>query len=134
MSNNQIVFSYDPETRIRTATYSGEIDTALLFDSYRKLISQPYFDGGAHDLADLRAVTKFTVSKEDLYAYSKMFTNGQPRPAQVSCLAIVAHTALTFGLSRMFEMMTESELPKETRVFSDYVEASAWLKSRPHFG
>ena len=134
MSNNQIVFSYDPVTRIRTATYSGEIDTALLFDSYRKLISQPDFDGGAHDLADLRAVTKFAVSKEDLYAYSKMFTNGQPRPAQVSCLALVAQTALTFGLSRMFEMMTESELPKETRVFSDYDEALAWLKSRPHFG
>jgi hypothetical protein len=133
VSDAPIQFSYDRGMGIRTATYRGVIDDASLLRAYRELIVQPDFDPSAHDLADLRGVQKINLTPEGMRELGLLLSGGgsKPRPAQVSALAIVANTPVSFGLSRMYELLTESYLPKETCVFSELEEAVAWLRGRP---
>lgn len=112
-------FSYDAEAAIRTATYTGTIDDASLVQAYRELVTQPGFDPLAHDLADLRLMAGDPA---------------RPRPDVVAGLAIVAATPVAFGLARMYELLTQDRLPKDTRVFRDFDEATRWLRTRPRLG
>lgn len=131
-----IRFTYDAAAAIRTAAYTGVIDDAALLRAYRGLIAQPGFDPLAHDLADLRAVERADLTADGLRALGLLMAGdpSAPRPAAVAGLAIVATAPVAFGIARMFELSTEQRLPKETRVFEDLEEATAWLRSRPRLG
>lgn len=131
-----IRFTYDAASATRTAIYTGVIDDAALLRAYRGLIAQPGFDPLAHDLADLRGVERADLTADGLRALGMLMAGdpSSPRPAAVSGLAIVATAPVAFGVARMFELSTEQRLPKETRVFEDLNEATAWLRSRPRLG
>jgi hypothetical protein len=131
-----IRFSYDAEAAIRTATYTGTVDDASLVQAYRDLIAQPGFDPLAHDLADLRGVERIEVTPVGLRDLGTLMAGdpAQPRSDAVAGLAIVATTPVAFGLARMFELLTQGHLPKDTRVFRDFDEAMRWLRARPRLG
>lgn len=133
MHEKPIYFSYDASTGIRLATYRGTIDDKNLLEAYRELIVQPDFDPLAHDLADLRGVEHVELTPNGLNQLAIMLSGGGslPRPSQVAGLAIVADTPVAYGIARMYEMMTESFLPKETRVFREFDDALSWLLSKP---
>ena len=128
-----IDFSYDPATGVRTATYRGAIDDACLLAAYRGLISNPDFVGLAHDQADLRAVTEVEFTGAGLRELGQLMSAPGlgPPPDDVPGLAIVATTPVAFGLARMYELMTEGRLAKQTRVFGDLDDATAWLRALP---
>jgi hypothetical protein len=132
MCDRPIEFSYDPASGIRTAIYRGAIDDAALLQAYRELIVRPDFVPQAHDLADLRGITGWNVTSDGLRQLGHLMSGGEkmPKPSAVAGLAIVADTPLAFGLARMYELITEAYLPKDTRVFQNGDEALAWLKER----
>ncbi|MBU0677958.1 MAG: hypothetical protein KJ626_07550 [Verrucomicrobia bacterium] len=131
MSSGSISFTYDPSTRIRTAIYQGVIDDAELLAAYRKVIAEPDFDIYAQDLADLRDVEQLNLSSKGLGQLGLLLSGGgeKPSPDQLTKLAIVGTRPDVFGMGRMYEMATESFLPKETKVFREIDEARAWLVS-----
>jgi hypothetical protein len=130
MSDRPIEFSYDPASGIRTAIYRGAIDDNALLQAYRELIVRPDFVPQAHDLADLRGISGWDVTSDGLRQLGHLMSGGgkMPKPSVVAGLAIVADTPLGFGLARMYELITQAYLPKDTRVFKDADEAIAWLK------
>lgn len=131
MSSGTIQFSYNHDTGIRTAVYAGIIDDQVLIEAYQRLVMQPDFVPLAHDLADLRGVTSNAMTPSGLTGLGLMLSGGgQPKPPVVSGLAIVADTPATFGLARMYELMSKSYLPKDTEVFESIEEATAWLQAR----
>jgi hypothetical protein len=133
MATGSIQFNYDPATGVRTAVYFGEITDEILVDAYRTLITSPDFVPLAHDLADLRGVDALALTPDGLRDLGAMLTGPAPaeRPAAVAGLAMVASTPASFGLARMYELMTERFLPKQTRVFRDFDEAREWLATLP---
>jgi len=132
LTTGSIQFSYDVSTGIRTAAYSGAVGDALLIAAYRNLIRQSDFVPLAHDLADLRGVTTIALTPAGLNGLGLLLPGGgQPKPPNVSGLAIVANTPESRGIAQMFAQMSESCLPKDTRVFDSIDEARAWLKSLP---
>jgi hypothetical protein len=133
MSIGSIRFAYDPETGIRTAKYHGVVTDQILVDAYRGLITSPEFVPLAHDLADLDGIERIELTPNGLRELGEMLSvpPGSVRPPAVPGLAIVASSPASFGLARMYELMTETALPKETRVFRELGEAHAWLATLP---
>ncbi len=133
MATGSIRFSYDPATGVRTATYAGIITDPILLEAYRDLIAGPDFVPLAHDLADLRGVEALELTPDGLRELGALFTGPvEPHRSEVlPGLAMVASSPASFGLARMYELMTESFLPKQTRVFRDFDEAQAWLGVLP---
>jgi hypothetical protein len=131
MSLGTIEFSYDGSTGVRSAVYRGTIDDATLLRAYQELIVRPDFVPQAHDFADLRGITAWQVTAEGLTQLGHLMSGGgkMPKPTLVAGLAIVADTPLGFGLARMYELITQGYLPKDTQVFRDVDEAFAWLKT-----
>jgi hypothetical protein len=129
----RILFTYDAKNRIRTATYAGTIDDACLLQAYRDLIQRPDFDPLAHDLADLRGIERIAVTTEGLRALGYLLSGGGTLtlPPTTSGLAIVTTGPSAFGIARMYELMTQSYLPKETRTFHGFDEAMEWLLTKP---
>jgi hypothetical protein len=133
LDSPRILFTYDRKNRVRIATYTGIIDDACLLQAYEDLIQRADFDPFAHDLADLRGVERIDVTTEGLRALGHLLSGGGslPLPPAMPGLAIVATGPSVYGLARMYELMTQGYLPKETRTFRDYEEALGWLLTQP---
>ena len=81
------------------------------------------FDPEFNQLVDLRAVTRFEMTSEQtrMLARRKIFSSTSKR-------AFLASDATAFGMSRMWEILTElSENPSQIRVFQDLSSALKWL-------
>ena len=135
MSTGSIEFTYDPKTGIRTATYRGVVDDDCMLEAYRNLIEQPDFVPMAHDLADLRQMVKLDLSRQGLARLGDLLSGPGPVEAtdEFPGLAMVADSPLTYGLARMYEMMTAPLLPKKIEVFDKLEDAVEWLMSLPRF-
>jgi hypothetical protein len=122
-----ITFSVDPATHIRTAVYTGVVDDAELLQAYGALLTQPDYDATVDDLIDLRGVERLEVSRDALSRLISMYkpvdSLGVP-----TRLALVAASDVTFGMSRMYEMLRGDDVPEEIRVFRSHDDAVAWLK------
>ena len=133
MQKGNIEFTYNPETCIRTANYSGQIDDEILLAAFRGLIEAPDFIPIAHDLSDLRFAEDIGVTVNGLKALGTMMSAPTvgPRPEILPGLAIVTNSVYIFGLGRMYGMLTDEKLPKITKTFMDMEKAMTWLLSLP---
>jgi hypothetical protein len=123
----RIVFSYDPQTRVRTSTFIGRIDDATLVEAYRALLADPGYIRGANDLVDLREANAEGLSAVVIPALVGMFAAHDATGTGLrSRTAIVAVSPLNFGLARMFQTLRGNS-PDQVRVFRDYEEARHWL-------
>ncbi len=125
-----ITFSYDPGTRVRTATYRGVITDASLLGAYEGLMSGPDYVPEHDSLVDLRSVTRFDVTAETLRVMIDRIAaqaTGSRRPRT----ALVAPTDVAYGLARMYELLSGPDAPRHYQVFRDMDDALRWLGSGP---
>jgi len=88
--------------------------------------TDPTFDPEFDQLVDLRAVTSFEMTSEQvrMLARRKIFSSSSKR-------AFVAGSPTAFGMSRMWEILTElSGNESHIRVFHDFSSALSWLGLR----
>ncbi|MFA5834969.1 MAG: hypothetical protein WDA22_15945 [Bacteroidota bacterium] len=123
-----ITFSFDIETNIRTATYSGSISDGELIASYQALLTRPDYNPTAKDLVDLRLVDRFNVSSEALRNLISMY-NPKDRLGHRPRLAIISASDFTYGMSRIYEMLRGDEVSEEIHIFRNYDDAVLWLQS-----
>jgi hypothetical protein len=121
-----IEFSYDVESRIRTATFRGVVGDRDLLTAYEELLRDPDYAPEAHDLVDLRRVERFEVTTEALRRLIDMF-RPIDRLGHRTRLAIVAGSDHAYGMGRMYEMMRGDDVPEEIEVFRDMDAALRWL-------
>ncbi|HYC50322.1 MAG TPA: hypothetical protein VEB19_04345 [Gemmatimonadaceae bacterium] len=121
-----ITFSTDHSTRIRTAHYTGIVDDETLLRAYAALLSEPGYDATFNDLVDLRGVSRLEVSADAMRQLISMYTPVDQLGVQTR-LAVVAASDVTFGMSRMYELLRGDGVPEEIRVFRSHDDAVAWL-------
>ena len=94
-------------------------------DSPSYLLSNSEFEPSFSQLIDLRAVTKFQVTTEEIRSLTNVtvFDQGVRR-------AIVAPSDLSFGLARMYQSFA-IDLGHEIEVFRDFYAACEWLRISP---
>ncbi len=123
-----IRYHLDNELNIRVATYSGVVTDDVLVDACRSLLSDPSYRPEVYGLADLSSVERLDVSQQALLRCIDMYGPIDAMGVH-SRLAIVAPSDVTYGLSRMYELLRGDNSPEEVRVFRDADTARHWLRS-----
>ena len=111
------------EHRLVISTGSGCLTWSEIKERQDQIKADPGFDPEFHQLVDLRTVTSFEMSSEQtrMLARRRIFSSTSKR-------AFLAGNAAAFGISRMWEILTElSENPSQIRVFHDLSSALKWL-------
>lgn len=111
------------EHRLVISTGSGCLTWTEIKEQQDQTKTDPGFDPEFNQLVDLRAVTNFEMTSDQtrMLARRRVFSSTSKR-------AFLAGDATAFGMSRMWEILTElSENPSKIRVFDDLSSALNWL-------
>ena len=115
-------YSISQQGSLITVTFSDDLtdhDYRAVAAELREIVRA---SPNANELVDLSAVRVFSASPETIWAYAR-------EPAifgSESRQAIVAPTDVTYGMSRMVQMLMEARR-HNLRVFRDRERAMAWL-------
>jgi hypothetical protein len=123
-----IDYHLDNELNIRVATYTGVVTDEVLIQACTSLLKDPNYRPDMNGLADLSRVERLDVSQHALVQCIEMYAPIDALGVR-SRLAIVAPSDVTYGLSRMYELLRGDEGPEEVHVFRDVTEAKRWLLS-----
>ncbi len=97
-------------------------------NSYKKHLSQDRNKYQKYSLNDWSTVTEVKVSSDAIAQIAELCKNA----AKINPDVIVAHIAnkdITFGLSRMWEMLSD-ETKWEVMVFRNREDAEAWIRQK----
>jgi len=122
-----IIFSMNHEDGYFIAQYKGAISDEALLDEWKSYLNR--FDSiqGINQLADLSDADLSGLTVSGIQALSDYF-NLISRETNFTSMkiAIYAPEALSFGLSRMYEALTD-DIGQAIEVFKDRKEAIRWL-------
>jgi len=115
--------SIDKEKRLAICTAYGVVVNEDGPEIQRQLMAHPDFDPSFSKLLDMTAVTKLEIDAELIrkLAQSTVFHSSSRR-------AFVAGSDLTYGFSRMFEILLDSRGAGGITVFRTREEALLWLE------
>jgi hypothetical protein len=114
---------HDPETCITTITvasgyerseYENALETTFLTSDVRRVLADHTAEGPVWEAEDLEGHLQFLLR----------IRRAIPTGARV---AILCAQVLDYGIARMMQMVTESDLPCHTAVFLSREEAVRWL-------
>lgn len=112
------------EQGVARVVAEGEVNFQEAVDTVKKLNADPRFQVPTRLLWDLRA-GRVNIGAEEIRQFadfvSKTRTEGRGRTA------VVAHDDMAFGMSRMYEILTEKRLV-EVKIFRDSEAALRWLQ------
>ena len=122
-----VEYIYDEKENFIYTKFSGIITDEDLENQAKAVAVDPRVKPGARELVDLRAVDSVEASTETLGFI--IFTDKEHRKKfEGMRIAIVAPRDLLFGLSKIFEVLSDVEnAPSEINVFRTMAEAKRWL-------
>ena len=120
-------YKFDKKNKVVRITVPGK-DTYK--DQGKRLIEitgDPAWSKDCNVIVDLSAVTDFDISSEDR---KDIIKQQQSRNSIIGKgkMAIVAQDGHTFGMSRMFELLSKNKTKMKTRIFREMIDAEKWLK------
>ncbi len=120
-----IGYSIDKNLGVVLTTATGRLTDEDILEDKRQLTSDPDFSPGLVELSDIRAVTELAVTPEGI---AKMVMQDAEDADKLGAhkLAIVVSKEVAFGLARMYESMTEQNMPN-VQIFREMSEAREWL-------
>jgi len=104
---------------------SGVLTLQDLLGAIVPMLEDPAFEPDMPQLLDLGAVEHTELAAEQMHALVDAFAKESPRIGS-GRVAVYAPKPLLFGVSRMYESLSE-HLPTQLRVFRDREAAEAWL-------
>jgi hypothetical protein len=121
-----ITTSIDRAGGLRTHKVTGDLLPEELTSVLDEVYSEPEHDPDMNVLWDLReaSVASFTIKDVEAlrdFVAPNWGTGGR------SLAALVVSDDLQYGMSRMYEMLSESRTGGKIRVFRDMDEAVGWL-------
>ena len=126
------VADFDAKNNILRVTFEDHLTDAVAFDCSESVKRWAASRPPDHVIVDLSKVTKYDVSPE---AIRQLAMNRQSAPT----LVVVAPQANAYGMSRMYQLLTEGTRPNQDVVRTDVVrtmdEAYRLLRVKsPEFG
>ena len=120
-----ISYRIDSRCNLVLTTADGVLTDDDVLDHKRKLTADPNFKAGMCEITDIRDVTEFRVTVEGV---NKMVATDSANASGLAeyKLAIIAKQDVVFGMARMYQTLTEGNVPN-VRVFRDHEEAARWL-------
>jgi len=115
---------YDKNKKILTCLCKGPVSTGEFKASLALMVSSQEYPPAVDVLWDVREAdpASFDIS---LVGQAVSIRQNYPQRGD-SKLAVVASDDLRFGLSRMYEMMTD-EMPQDIHIFRTVADAEQWL-------
>lgn len=121
-----IDFEIDEAAGIVWSVAHGTLTAEELVEFGRSLFAEPKLPSPYRGLCDLRDVTRFEGSTAAIRALASL-AKSSPARAPGGRLAFVTGSASLFGLSRMYELLSDTP-GFETRIFQDEMDAAlSWL-------
>ncbi len=93
------------------------------------LISSPEFGPGVKVLMDITALDVSSLTAADMEELASLRVGFAGERKARSAMVVGPGSPLRYGLGRMFEGYVSSQVGFETRVFEEFDEALAWLKT-----
>jgi hypothetical protein len=120
--------SYADEA-LRITVLTGVLTEAEILEEYGRLLASPEFDPTHRELVDLTDVERLDIS---VTGVGKAVSMARPfdRAGIANRQAIVAPTDISYGISRMYQLMRHDS-PGETEIFRDLDTACRWLGVDP---
>lgn len=124
-----ISYSIDKNLGAVFTTASGRLTEEELLADKQKLTADPDFSPGLVELSDIRAVTDLAITPEGV---ARMVMQDEEDADKLGShkLAIVVSKEVAFGLGRMYESMTQNNMPN-VQIFREMEEARDWLGLPP---
>lgn len=120
-----ITYSIDRERNVVFTTIRGVLTDDELLDHKMRLTSDPNFKSGMVELSDAREVGELAVTAEGVGRFVTQDSKDSELLKDYK-LAIVASEDVVYGMARMYQTLTEKNVPA-VRIFRDLDEAKAWL-------
>ena len=106
--------------------WSGVITDAEMLDGYRRAYADRGWTPGFNEVTDLRRADLSAVTSDGLRGVQALVSESTTGFTGAFRTAVLAPTDLTFGLSRMYELMS-ADSPESVRVCRDVDEAAVWV-------
>jgi len=121
-----ISYRIDKAARVVICTHAGMTSDADFIHTYKSLFNDPEYEAGLSKLIDLREADSVGRSGKALMAIRDLLTIQYEGSSVTTRIAIVAPADLSFGLGRMYEMLTD-DAPQKVGVFRSMQKAVEWL-------
>lgn len=127
-----VSYTYDEKENLIYTKFTDVITDEDLEKQAKAVAADPRIKPGLRELVDLRAVDSVEASTETLGFI--IFTDKEHRDKfEGMRIAIVAPRDLLFGLSKIFEVLSDVEnAPSKINVFRTMREAEEWLQIKEH--
>lgn len=100
-------YSIHPELQLVVTHFDGVVDDQTFVPLYRRIFADPGYVLGTNELADLRRVSRLALSHEAMDDVRILTEHLYADSGRDFRTVIVAPTDLSFGLGRMYEMLSE---------------------------
>jgi len=114
------------KNNVRYQVVKGVIDINELVKYLEDIYSSADFDTNIDVFWDLRLADFSSVTVEEIHSFMSFVGEHWGKEGKAKA-AIVAPDDLGFGLSRMYEMLMDSETSSDIRVFRDFDQAKEWI-------
>ena len=120
-----IELEYDKIKSILRVTVIGEIIPHDIASAIEKITSSSEWAPNVDSLWDMRK-TDFKSADEELWQRIIEILQRYPDRANYN-IALIANSDLSYGMIRMYEILSEGRLPRKSMVFMDYSEGEKWI-------
>ena len=122
----EISFQVAQDKSFATVTIQGKFDLDAFKDFYKKMVSHPDFSSGMSVIWDTRQADISQISQDDMRVISSHIAQLTKERGEGKG-ALVVSDDISFGVSRMGEMMTEKSVTVTVRVFRSMEDAEKWI-------
>ena len=121
-----ILYRIVPDKKVAYIKASGNVSVDEIMIEGARMFAETEWENGFNILCDYREITEFDLSNEDIHKVTDQDKLHEPIFDKSKC-AVVATSNLVFGLSRMWEILSQNT-NLTTMVFKDIREAIDWLE------
>ena len=122
----EMEISTDIKNNIRYQAVKGVIDIDKLIKYLEQIYKVPEFNPNMDVFWDLREADFSSVSTEAIYNFIGFVGKYWGKEKDTKA-ALVVSDDLGFGLSRMYEMLLETDSPSQINIFRDIDKAEEWI-------
>jgi hypothetical protein len=121
-----ISYRIDKAARVVVCTHTGKTSDTDFIQTYTSLFNDPEYEAGIPKLIDLRKADSVGRSGNALMVIGDVLKRQYAGSSVKTRIAIVAPADLSFGLGRMYDMLT-NDAPQKVGVFRSVEKAVEWL-------